>query len=243
MMQGTDDLFACALNDAQAICGADEAGRGPLAGAVYAAAVILGEPIEGLNDSKKLSAKTRERLSAEIKAKARAWCIASASVEEIDELNILQASLLAMTRAVEGLSERADWVWVDGNHFPKLLVQKGYAGRALIGGDAIEPAISAASILAKVARDADCDRLDALYPYYGFAQHKGYPTATHLAALHAHGVCPAHRRTYAPVRKALESTSGQLAVEGTKSTLKPKLKTTAEKTAETTAETSTQFTC
>ena len=104
MMQGTDDLFACALNDAQAICGADEAGRGPLAGAVYAAAVILGEPIEGLNDSKKLSAKTRERLSAEIKAKARAWCIPTASVEEIDEINILQTSLLAMTRAVQGLS-------------------------------------------------------------------------------------------------------------------------------------------
>ena len=227
MTQGTDDLFACALNDAQAVCGADEAGRGPLAGAVYAAAVILGESIEGLNDSKKLSAKTRERLSAEIKAKARAWCIASASVEEIDVLNILQASLLAMTRAVEGLSEHADWVWVDGNHFPKLLVQKGYAGRALIGGDAIEPAISAASILAKVARDADCDRLDALYPQYGFAQHKGYPTAVHLTALRVHGVCPEHRRTYAPVRKVLES----------KTETKSKAKLEAK------SETTAQFTC
>lgn len=205
-MDATADLFGCALNHARAICGTDEAGRGPLAGAVYAAAVILDEnaPIAGLNDSKKLSAKTRERLSQEIQTHAKAWCIASASVAEIDELNILQASMLAMSRAVEGLAIRADWVWVDGNHFPKFLVAKGYVGQALIGGDAIEPAISAASILAKVARDADCERLHTLYPQYGFNQHKGYPTAAHLAALREHGVCPEHRTSYAPVRKLLE---------------------------------------
>ncbi|WP_133619837.1 ribonuclease HII [Hydromonas duriensis] len=201
-----DDLFAVSAGEAQLICGTDEAGRGPLAGAVYAAAVILDTPIIGLNDSKKLSAKTRERLSEEIKSQARAWCIASASVAEIDELNILQASLLAMTRAVEGLSVKADWVWVDGKHFPKQLLQKGYAGQALVGGDALQSSISAASILAKVARDLDCLRLDALYPQYGFAQHKGYPTAVHLAALKAHGVCPEHRRSYAPVRAILERT-------------------------------------
>ena len=214
------DLFSddtTSPEQAKHLCGADEAARGPLAGAVFAAAVILDKPITGLADSKKLSAKTRERLSEQIKNEARAWCIASASVAEIDEFNILQASMLAMTRAVQGLSIRPDWVWVDGNHFPKLLVQKGYAGRALIGGDAIEPAISAASILAKVARDADCDRLDALYPKYGFAQHKGYPTAAHLAALHAHGVCPEHRRTYAPVRKALAASVERQAAETPKS--------------------------
>ena len=223
------DLFS--LNDNSRsmrwVCGVDEAGRGPLAGAVFAAAVVLDEPIDGLADSKKLTARQREFLAQEIQLKAKAWAVASASVAEIDTLNILQASMLAMTRAVQGLSLRPDWVWVDGNHFPKLLVQKGYAGRALIGGDAIEPAISAASILAKVARDADCDRLDALYPQYGFAQHKGYPTAVHLAALRAHGVCPEHRRTYAPVRRILESK--------TETKSEAKLETTAEKTA--------QFTC
>jgi ribonuclease HII len=197
------DLFAIDFSAAQCIAGADEAGRGPLAGAVYAAAVVLDAPIVGLDDSKKLSAKTRERLANEIKAHARAWCIASASVAEIDELNILQASLLAMTRAVEGLAHKADWVWVDGNHFPKLLTAKGYAGAALIGGDALQPCISAASILAKVARDADLQRLHDLYPQYGFAQHKGYPTAAHMAALAQYGACPEHRTSFAPVRRAL----------------------------------------
>lgn len=198
-----DDLFSNSI-DRHVVCGTDEAGRGPLAGAVYAAAVILAAPIEGLNDSKKLSAKTRERLSTQIKAESVAWAIASASVAEIDELNILQASMLAMSRAVQALSIRPDWVWVDGNHYPKILIQAEYDGKALIGGDAIEPCISAASILAKVARDADCERLHALYPQYGFSQHKGYPTAAHLAALHEHGACPEHRRTYAPVRRVLE---------------------------------------
>ena len=185
---------------AKNLCGADEAGRGPLAGAVFAAAVILDAPIEGLADSKKLSAKTRERLSEQIKNQARAWAIASASVAEIDALNILQASMLAMTRAVQALSIRPDWVWVDGNHFPKGLIAAQYVGGAMIKGDAKEPAISAASILAKVARDADCLRLHALYPEYGFAQHKGYPTAAHLKALQQHGATPEHRMSFAPVK-------------------------------------------
>lgn len=202
------DLFH-AQNQRRIVCGTDEAGRGPLAGAVYAAAVILNKPIAGLNDSKKLSAKTRERLSIQIKAESAAWAIASASVTEIEDINILQASLLAMSRAVQALSIRPDWVWVDGNHYPKLLVQAGYDGQPLIGGDAIEACISAASILAKVERDADCERLDALYPQYGFAQHKGYPTAAHLAALELYGACPEHRTTYAPVRRVLEKIENQ----------------------------------
>ena len=185
---------------AKNLCGADEAGRGPLAGAVFAAAVILDAPIAGLADSKKLSAKTRERLSEQIKSQARAWAIASASVAEIDALNILQASMLAMTRAVQALSIRPDWVWVDGNHFPKGLIAAQYPGGAMVKGDAKEPAISAASILAKVARDADCLRLHALYPEYGFAQHKGYPTAAHLKALQQHGATPEHRMSFAPVK-------------------------------------------
>ena len=185
---------------AKNLCGADEAGRGPLAGAVFAAAVILDAPIAGLADSKKLSAKTREQLSEQIKSQARAWAIASASVAEIDALNILQASMLAMTRAVQALSIRPDWVWVDGNHFPKGLIAAQYTGGAMVKGDAKEPAISAASILAKVARDADCLRLDALYPEYGFAQHKGYPTAAHLKALQQHGATPEHRMSFAPVK-------------------------------------------
>lgn len=207
-MRVEHDLFSIDPLQARCVAGTDEAGRGPLAGAVYAAAVVLGNPIIGLQDSKKLSAKNRERLSGEIKENARAWCIASASVAEIDDLNILQASLLAMTRAVKGLQEKADWVWVDGNHFPKLLLEQGYVGKALIQGDALEPCISAASILAKVARDADLERLHGLYPQYGFAQHKGYPTVMHISALQEYGVCPEHRRSFAPVRQILEGQHG-----------------------------------
>lgn len=188
------------VDQARIICGVDEAGRGPLAGAVFAAAVILNEPITGLADSKKLTAKKRESLSAQIKAEAKSWSIASASVAEIDELNILQASMLAMTRAVTALNIQPDWVWVDGNHYPKGLSAAHYAGQAMIQGDAKEACISAASILAKVARDADCLRLHALYPEYGFDQHKGYPTAAHLQALQRHGATPEHRMSFAPVR-------------------------------------------
>ena len=190
------------LNQTKIICGTDEAGRGPLAGAVYAAAVILDatQPIAGLNDSKKLTAKKREQLCVEIQAKT-IWCIATASVAEIDELNILQASMLAMSRAVQGLATKPNWVWVDGNHFPKGLVD--YQGQALVQGDALEPCISAASILAKVARDASLLQLHDEYPQYGFAQHKGYPTAQHLAALKTHGATPHHRTSFAPVRAVL----------------------------------------
>ena len=203
------DLFTIPLSDAKVICGTDEAGRGPLAGEVYAAAVILDEtqPIIGLNDSKKLSAKKREQLFDKIQQKSIAWCIATASVGEIDELNILQASMLAMTRAVQGLSLKPDWVWVDGNHFPKGLLTQGYTGQALVQGDAIEACISAASILAKVARDASLMQLHEAYPQYGFAQHKGYPTAQHLQALKAHGVTPHHRTSFAPVRDIIAASA------------------------------------
>jgi ribonuclease HII len=203
------DLFTISLSDAKVICGTDEAGRGPLAGEVYAAAVILdaAQPIAGLNDSKKLSAKKREQLFDEIQKKSISWCIATASVAEIDELNILQASLLAMTRAVQGLSIRPDWVWVDGNHFPKGLLTQGYTGKALVQGDALEACISAASILAKVARDASLMQLHEAYPQYGFAQHKGYPTAQHLQALKAHGVTPHHRTSFAPVRDIIAASA------------------------------------
>ena len=196
------DLFS--LNDRSQsmrwVCGVDEAGRGPLAGAVFAAAVVLDEPIDGLADSKKLTARQREFLAQEIQSKAKAWAVASASVAEIDTLNILQASMLAMTRAVQGLSLRPDWVWVDGNYFPKGLIAAQYLGEPMIKGDAKEPSISAASILAKVARDADCMRLHELYPEYGFAQHKGYPTAAHLQALQKYGAIAEHRMSFAPVR-------------------------------------------
>lgn len=185
------------------VCGVDEAGRGPLAGPVYAAAVILDEanPVDGLADSKKLSARRRERIAAEIRAKAAAWSIASASVEEIDALNILQASLLAMRRAVEGLALAPGEVLVDGLHCPRLAVPV----RAVVRGDATVAEIAAASILAKVARDADMRDLHDRFPQYGFDQHKGYPTPTHLAALRTHGVSSVHRRSYAPVRALLKS--------------------------------------
>lgn len=189
------------------ICGVDEAGRGPLAGAVYAAAVILdaNRPIEGLADSKKLSEKKRDALAFEIKDKAFAWAIASCSAQEIDEINILQASLLAMKRAVEmlNLTDVTDevLVQVDGNKCPQIR----FPCEAIIKGDSKVQAISAASILAKTARDAELYALDVMYPEYGFAQHKGYPTALHLRMLSIHGVSPVHRLSYAPV-KALLST-------------------------------------
>ncbi|WP_138516131.1 ribonuclease HII [Rhodoferax bucti] len=183
------------------IAGVDEAGRGPLAGPVVAAAVILDDlrPIAGLNDSKKLSAARREKLFDEIRAKALCCSIAQASVQEIDEINILQATLLAMRRAVEGLRLKPAKVLVDGNRLPVLDV----LAEAIVKGDATVPAISAASILAKVTRDRWCAELDAQYPQYGFAAHKGYGTAEHLAALQTHGACPEHRKTFAPVTRVL----------------------------------------
>ena len=179
------------------VAGVDEAGRGPLAGPVVAAAVILDQrqPIKGLADSKKLTALRREKLFDEIRAKALCCSIAQASVEEIDRLNILQATLLAMRRAVEGLRLKPNKVLVDGNRLPDI----GLPAQAIVGGDALVPAISAASILAKVHRDRWCLELDQLYPQYGFAKHKGYGTAAHLAALQAHGPCAEHRISFRPV--------------------------------------------
>jgi ribonuclease HII len=186
------------------IAGVDEAGRGPLAGPVVAAAVILDElqPIQGLADSKKLTARKRERLYDEIRAKALCCSIAEASVEEIDRLNILQATLLAMQRAVAGLRLKPTQVLVDGNRIPQL----DMLAEAIVKGDSLIPAISAASILAKVHRDRWCADLHLRYPLYGFDAHKGYGTAQHLAALQAHGACPEHRTTFAPVTQVLAST-------------------------------------
>lgn len=184
-------------------CGVDEAGRGPLAGPVYAAAVILDpqRPIAGLADSKKLSEKKRERLAVEIREKALAWAIAAASVEEIDRINILQATLLAMQRAVAGLSRPPAEILVDGNRLPAFDIP----ARAIVGGDATVAEISAASILAKTARDAEMLRLHALAPQYGLDRHKGYGTAAHMAALRLHGAADFHRRSFAPVREVLET--------------------------------------
>jgi len=184
------------------IAGVDEAGRGPLAGAVFAAAVILdpNQPIAGLADSKKLSARTRDRLSLEIREKACAWAIASSSVEEIDALNILQSSLLAMRRAVEALRPAPRQVLVDGLYCPAVAMP----ARAIVKGDASEACIAAASILAKTARDAEMLSLHAVYPEYGLDRHKGYPTAAHLAALRKHGPAVIHRRSFAPVSRLLE---------------------------------------
>ena len=184
------------------VAGVDEAGRGPLAGPVVAAAVILDDlqPVAGLADSKVLSPAVRERLFDEIRAKALAFCIAEACVEEIDRLNILHATMLAMRRAVEGLRLLPQKVLVDGNRLPVLRI----TAEAIVGGDAKVASISAASILAKVHRDRLCVELDARYPNYGFATHKGYATAEHLEALRQHGACEVHRRSYAPVREALE---------------------------------------
>lgn len=184
------------------IAGADEAGRGPLVGSVVAAAVILdpNNPIVGLNDSKKLTEKKREKLFIEIQEKALAWAIAEATHQEIDEINILQASLLAMRRAVEALSVQPELVRVDGNKVPQGLVM---TCEAVIGGDALHEEISAASILAKVTRDREMVELDLKYPQYGFAKHKGYPTKAHFEAIAEHGVIDEHRRSYGPVKKAL----------------------------------------
>lgn len=183
------------------VAGVDEAGRGPLAGPVVAAAVILDElrPIAGLADSKKLTAARREALFDEIRAKALCCSIAEASVEEIDKLNILQATLLAMRRAVMGLRLKPVLVLVDGNRIPLL----DMPAEAIVKGDSLVQAISAASILAKVHRDRGCALLHAQYPQYGFAGHKGYGTAAHLSALKEYGACPAHRRSFSPVAQAL----------------------------------------
>ena len=184
------------------VAGVDEAGRGPLAGPVIAAAVILdpARPVNGLADSKKLSEKRREKLAVEIKQYALAWQIGRAEVGEIDAINILQASLLAMQRAVQGLTLKPQLALIDGNRCPALECDT----RAIIKGDATEAAISAASILAKVTRDHEMVELDEQYPGYGFASHKGYPSKQHLQALQELGICPEHRCTYAPVRRVLE---------------------------------------
>lgn len=189
------------------VAGVDEAGRGPLIGAVVTAAVILdpNQPIKGLNDSKKLTAKKREQLFIEIQEKALAWCIAEASHEEIDQLNILQATMLAMKRAVEGLHIQPDLVRIDGNRCPDL----NLTCEAVIGGDALHQEISAASILAKVARDRQMQALDLIHPNYGFAKHNGYPTKAHLEAMQTHGVLKEHRRSYKPVRLILEQATDQ----------------------------------
>ena len=183
------------------LAGVDEAGRGPLAGPVVAAAVILDDihPIVGLADSKKLSPARRERLYDEIRARALCCSIAEASVEEIDQLNILQATMLAMRRAVMGLRLKPAMVWVDGNRLPLLDV----AAEAIVKGDALVPAISAASILAKVHRDRWCAQVHEEFPQYGFAGHKGYGTAVHMQALREHGPCIHHRRSFAPVAQSL----------------------------------------
>lgn len=179
------------------VAGVDEAGRGPLAGPVVAAAVILDDlnPIAGLADSKKLTANRREKLFDEIRAKALCFCIAQASVQEIDRLNILQATMLAMQRAVNGLRLKPALVQVDGNRIPLLDMH----AEAIVKGDSLIQAISAASILAKVHRDRWCEDFDRMYPQYGFAAHKGYGTAAHLVALNSFGATPEHRRTFAPV--------------------------------------------
>ena len=188
------------MRAAHSICGVDEAGRGPLAGPVYAAAVILGEPIAGLKDSKLLSPLNREKLSEQIRQRAIAFAVAQASVEEIDRLNILQATMLAMQRAVDALTVTPDEAWIDGNRCPKLACR----ARAFVQGDRIHPVISAASILAKTARDAEMQRLHERYPQYCFDRHKGYPTPEHLALLERYGPSEIHRRSFAPVRSALQ---------------------------------------
>ncbi|WP_019530510.1 ribonuclease HII [Dasania marina] len=184
------------------MAGTDEVGRGPLAGDVVAAAVILdpNNPIEGLDDSKKLTEKKREALFPLIQERALSWCVARASVQEIDQINILQASLLAMTRAVEGLAVQPEHVLVDGNKIP----QWRYPAEAVVKGDSRVAAIAAASILAKVTRDREMQAMDAIYPGYGLAGHKGYPTKVHMQALEQLGPTPIHRRSFGPVKKLIE---------------------------------------
>lgn len=184
------------------LAGVDEVGRGPLAGDVVTAAVILDpdHPIEGLMDSKKLTEKKREALFPIIQEKALAFAIARCNVAEIDQWNILQASLIAMHRAVDALETKPEYVAVDGNKLPKW----NYPSEPVVKGDALVPEIAAASILAKVTRDRELVALDAKYPEYGFAKHKGYPTKAHLAAIEQHGITPHHRTSYAPVKKAME---------------------------------------
>ena len=193
------------------IAGVDEVGRGPLCGAVVTAAVILdpGKPILGLNDSKKLSLTRREALFDEIQEKALAWCVARAEVAEIDRLNILHATMLAMQRAVEGLQVQPRLALIDGNRCPKLAVPSA----PVVKGDSQVPAIAAASILAKVTRDREMQVLDALYPGYGLAGHKGYPTAEHLDALRRLGPTPIHRRSFAPVRDAWHALETQASTQ------------------------------
>jgi len=187
------------------VAGVDEAGRGPLAGPVVAAAVVLdpGTPIDGLRDSKQLTALARERLAEIIRERAYAWSLGRADAADIDRINILQATLLAMARSVEGLPTSPHHVLVDGLHCPRLACTV----EAVVGGDRRFASISAASILAKVSRDAEMVELDCRYPQYGFKRHKGYPTAEHREALRRHGPCPFHRRSFAPVRDLIESAS------------------------------------
>lgn len=194
--------FFCTAYQGQLLAGVDEVGRGPLIGDVVTAAVILdpNKPIAGLADSKKLSEKKRDSLAIQIKEQSLCWAIGRASPAEIDQLNILQASLLAMQRAVDALSIKPEYVLVDGNRLPRWT----YASEAVVKGDSRSPVISAASILAKVQRDQEIMALDAMYPGYGLAAHKGYPTAAHLAALQTHGVTPLHRKSYRPVAQLLE---------------------------------------
>lgn len=189
------------------IAGVDEVGRGPLVGAVVTAAVILDptKPISGLTDSKKLSEKKRLLLAEEIRSKALSWSLGRAEVEEIDELNILHATMLAMQRAVAGLHIQPEWVLIDGNRVPDGLK---HIGSAVVKGDSLVPEISAASIIAKVARDAEMTELHQQYPEYNFAGHKGYPTAEHLAAIAKHGILAEHRRSYKPVRDAIDRDHG-----------------------------------
>ncbi|MDH3315529.1 MAG: ribonuclease HII [Gammaproteobacteria bacterium] len=193
------------------VAGVDEAGRGPLAGPVVAAAVILRDEveIEGIRDSKQLTPSRRESLARLIREQSLAYALGEADVAEIDALNILKASLLAMSRAVASLAVAPHRVLVDGNHLPQVSCE----ARAIIGGDRLVPAVSAASILAKVARDAMMVELDRRYPEYGFARHKGYPTKAHREALKSYGPCPVHRRTFAPVRDALEARAGRASPE------------------------------
>lgn len=205
----TADLFALPA-DGLLMAGVDEAGRGPLAGPVMAAAVILDpqRPIAGLDDSKKLSAARREQLAVQIREHALAWCVASATVAEIDELNILQATLLAMERAVAGLSIAPERILIDGNQIPRGLIGRA---EALVGGDGRDASIAAASILAKTSRDAWCLALHEQQPDYGFDRHKGYGSALHLERLRQFGPLPEHRRSFAPVRALLQPGPGTAA--------------------------------